>query len=70
MALMMGNSGDKGTALIPYTILTWPNDYFYQCHVFAKEGVDLGDFFTRLTAFIAKMKGRMPQDFLYYDSYR
>ena len=63
MALMMGNSGDKGTALITYTILTWPNDYFYQCHVFAKEGVDLGDFFTRLTAFIAKMKGRMPQDF-------
>ncbi len=62
-ALMMGSSGDKGTALIPYTILTWPNDYFYECHVFAREDVDLADFFTRLTAFIAKMKGRAPQDY-------
>ena len=27
-ALMMGNSDDKGSAFIPYTLLTWPNDYF------------------------------------------
>ena len=26
--LMMGGSSDRGTAYIPYTILTWPNDNF------------------------------------------
>ena len=63
MKLMMGGSSDKGTALIPYTILTWPNDYFYYCHVFAKEGIDLQNFFDRLTAYIAKTKGRQAGDY-------
>ena len=63
MALMMGSGSDTGTAFIPYTLLTWPNDYFYSCHVFAKDNVDLPDFFSRLTAFIAKMKGRTPDDY-------
>lgn len=62
-ALMMGGSSDTGTAFIPYTILTWPNDNFYYCHLFAADGIDMNDFMTRLVAYIAKLKGRNPSDF-------
>ncbi len=62
-ALMMGGNSDTGSAFLPYTILTWPNDYFYYCHLFAADGVDMTDFMNRLVAYIAKMKGRNPGDF-------
>ena len=62
-ALMMGVSSDTGAAFIPYTLLTWPNDNFYACRLFAKSDVDMSDFMNRLMAFIAKMKGRNPEDF-------
>ena len=43
-AMLMGDSGDGGSAYIPYTILTWPNDYFTSLHIYASEEVELGDF--------------------------
>ena len=49
-ALMMGGSSDKGSAFIPYTLLTWPNDYFYQLHVYAADDVDLDLFFEQFKA--------------------
>ena len=61
-AMMMGQS-DGGSAYIPYTILTWPNDNFYYLHVFASEEVNLEDFFARLTAYVARMKDRQPEDY-------
>lgn len=61
-AMMMGQS-DGGSAFIPYTILTWPNDYFYYLHVYASEDTNLTDFFARLTSYVAKMKGRQPEDY-------
>lgn len=54
---MMGNSDDKGSAFIPYTLLTWPNDYFYQLHVYAKDDVNLDQFFSQFKAYAAKMHG-------------
>lgn len=62
-ALMMGGNSDTGSAFLPYTILTWPNDNFYYCHLFAADGVDMTDFMNRLVAYIAKMKERNPGDF-------
>ena len=62
-ALMMGTGGDTGAAFLPYTIFTWPNDNFYACRLFAAEGTDMPDFMNRLMTFIAKMKGRNPEDF-------
>lgn len=62
-ALMMGGNSDTGSAFLPYTILTWPNDNFYYCHLFATDGVDMTDFMNRLVAYIAKMKERNPGDF-------
>ena len=62
-ALMMGTGSDTGAAYLPYTILTWPNDNFYACRLFAAEGTDMPDFMNRLMTFIAKMKGRNPEDF-------
>lgn len=60
--LMMGKAKDKGTALIPYTLLTWPNDYFYSLHVYAAKDVDLNQFFVRLKEYIAKLHGREAKD--------
>lgn len=62
-ALVTGKNGDTGSAFIPETILTWPNDNFYYCHLFAKEGTDMEDFMERLVAYIAKIKRREPDDF-------
>lgn len=62
-ALMMGTSSETGTAFIPETLLTWPNDHFYYCHLFAADDVDMGDFMNRLVSYIAKQKGRNPEDF-------
>lgn len=64
--LMMGNTGEGGSALIPYTILTWPNDYFGVYHIYAADNVDLNDFFTRFTNYIAKIKGRDPKQIYMY----
>lgn len=61
-AMLMGQS-DGGSAYIPYTILTWPNDNFYYLHVFASDDVNLTDFFARLTDYVARMKGRQPEDY-------
>ena len=65
-ALMMGGSSDKGSAFIPYTLLTWPNDYFYQLHVYAKDNVNLDQFFDQFKAYAAKMHGRQPEDMYMY----
>lgn len=62
-AMMMGMDGGKGSAYIPYTILTWPNDNFYYLHVYAAEGIDLDEFYGRLIAYVAKIKDRNPEDF-------
>lgn len=61
-ALMMGGRSDRGSAFVPYTILTWPNDYFYYLHVFAKEDINFSEFMSQLTAYVAKSKGRQPED--------
>ena len=62
-ALLMGSNDSTGSAFLPYTLLTWPNDNFCQCHLFAADGTDMTDFMNRLTAFIAKIKNRNPEDF-------
>lgn len=61
-ALMMGTRTDRGSAFIPYTLLTWPNDYFYYLHLYASEDVNLDEFFKQLTTYVAKSKGRQPED--------
>ncbi len=61
-ALMMGGRSDRGSAFVPYTLLTWPNDYFYYLHVYAKEDVNLDEFFDQLIAYVANYKGREPED--------
>ena len=61
-AMMMGTS-EGGTALIPYTLLAWPNDYFYSIRVFAKDDVNLDVFFGQLKSYIGRLKGRNPEDY-------
>ncbi len=61
-ALMMGGRTDRGSAFIPYTLLTWPNDYFYYLHLYASEDVNLDEFFNQLKTYVAKIKGRQPED--------
>lgn len=64
--LMMGGPGDTGAAFIPWTILTWPNDYFYYCHFFADDTMseeELNLFYSELLVYVAGMKDREPEDF-------
>ena len=61
--LLMGGSSDTGSAYNPYTLLTWPNDTFYYCRLYAKEGTDMADLMSRLTAYLGKLKGRNAGDF-------
>lgn len=62
-ALFLGGSGDTGEAFLPYTLLTWPNDSFYSCRLFAADGTDMTDFMNRLLTYIGKMKNRNASDF-------
>lgn len=67
--LMMGSGGDTGQAFIPWTILTWPNDRFYQCHLFADESMtaaELDRFYEELTYYVAKTRNREPEDMYVY----
>ena len=64
--MLLGASGGTGSAYIPYTLLTMPNDNFYYMQVYASEDIDLNDFFDRLLAYVAKTKGRNPEDFYFY----
>lgn len=64
--LMMGGPSDTGAAYIPWTILTWPNDYFYYCHFFADDTMseeELNVFYSDLLNYVAKLKGRSAEDF-------
>ena len=61
--LLSGGSSDTGSAYIPYTLLTWPNDQFYYCRLYAKEGTDMVNFMSRLTVYLGKIKNRNAEDF-------
>lgn len=65
-ALMMGMGSDSGSAFIPYTLLTWPNDSFYQLHVYAKEDVNLNAFFEQFKVYVAGIHDRNPEDIYMY----
>ena len=62
-AMMLGASDGGGEAFIPYTILTWPNDYFYDLHIFAKDEAAMDDLYREIVSYVAKQKGRNPEDF-------
>lgn len=64
--MMMGGPSDTGAAFIPWTLLTWPNDYFYYCHLFADESMtetELNQFYDELLSYVARLKGREKEDF-------
>lgn len=61
--LMGGGASDRGSALVPYTLLTWPNDRFSYLHLYASKDVDLDGFLEQLKAYVANLKGRKPEDF-------
>ncbi len=62
-AMMLGAGSEGGQAFIPYTILTWPNDYFYAMRIFARDEATMDEFFEQLSAYIGRSKGRNASDF-------
>lgn len=65
--LMMGVSEERGAAFIPWTLLTWPNDRFYGCRLYADESMtsqELTRFYDNLAFYVAKLKNREPEDWL------
>lgn len=65
-ALMMGSSNNRGSAFLPYTLLTWPNDTFYQLRMFGAENMDMDQFVRQFKAYAAKMHSRQPEDMYMY----
>lgn len=64
--IMMGRKDGTGSAFIPWTLLTWPNDSIYQYHYFADPSMteqELKNFNQELVAYIARTKNRTPEDF-------
>ncbi len=66
-AMMMGTSQTRA-GFIPYTILTWPNDYIYEYTIFAKEGTNMKEFGAKMTAYIARLKDRNDEDVIFYSA--
>lgn len=62
-AMMLGANTDGGEAFLPYTILTWPNDYFYDLRIFARDEATMDVFFDNLKNYVARSKGRQPEDY-------
>ena len=65
-ALMMASSNNRGSAFLPYTLLTWPNDTFYQLRMFGAENMDMDQFVRQFKAYAAKMHSRQPEDMYMY----
>lgn len=64
--LMMGGNSDTGSAFIPWTILTWPNDWFYYCRFFADDTMseaELKTFYDDFLSYVGKLKGREKTDY-------
>ncbi|WP_077611586.1 ABC transporter permease [Clostridium sp. Marseille-P2415] len=64
-ALMMGSSKTKA-GYIPNSLLTWPNDTFFNIRLYAKEGTDMEAFSDKFSAYIAKLKNRKVEDVTFY----
>lgn len=60
--LLMGADDGSGEAFLPWTLLTWPNDSFYQLRVFAREDADLTRLFEQIREYTAKLHSRQPED--------
>lgn len=66
--LMMGTGNGTGEAFIPWTILTWPNDYFYSLRYFADtelSDAELKRVNDEIVSYIARSKGRTADDFYF-----
>ncbi len=66
--LMMGTGNGTGEAFIPWTLLTWPNDFFYSLRYFADTKLDeeqLSALNSDIVSYIARSKGRNAEDFYF-----
>lgn len=66
-AMLMGG-GDTAEGFIPYTILTWPNDYFYSLNIFGYPDTDMDDLAVRVRQYVAKVKDREPDQIVFYSA--
>ena len=66
-AMMMGTSRTRA-GYIPYTLLTWPNDFIFEYGIYAKEGTNMTEFGARFSAYIARLKDRKVEDVVFYSA--
>jgi putative ABC transport system permease protein len=65
MSMMPGQTKE---GFIPYTILSWPNDYLFQLNFYAKEGTDMNELSGRMVPYLARLKDRQPADVTFYSA--
>lgn len=63
-SMMMGNS-EQQSGYIPWTLLTWPNDFFNYLNIYVYDDVDLNDFSARISDYVAKLKGRPSYEIMF-----
>ncbi len=62
-AMMMGANTEGGEAFLPYTILTWPNDFIYALRFFCRDEDTMEELCASIKAYVARSKDRQPEDF-------
>lgn len=64
-AMMTGNSRTRA-GYMPNTLLTRPNDTFYELRLYAKDGTDMAAFSNKLSVYAAKLKDRKEEEITFY----
>lgn len=64
---MMSGSSKTREGYIPNTLVSTPNDPFYNIRIYAKEGTDMAAFAGKISSYVAKTKNRNTEDVTFYD---
>ena len=62
-AMMMGANTEGGEAFLPYTILSWPNDFIYDLRFFCRDEETMDELCANIKSYVARSKDRQPEDF-------
>lgn len=67
-ALMQQFGSATESAFMPYTLLTWPNDYFNYLNIYGREGIDMEELKKRVVKYEAKVKDRPEYEIDFYSA--
>ncbi len=63
---LMGGLNQNGTGFVPYTVITYPDDYFFSINLYAADDIDVESFRNEFIKYEAKVKNRPESAIVYY----